>query len=132
MRNQKLSQFSELQKVMLINAHPVKNIFNLISLPFIFYFLWIHDPIMALTTGLGIALLGTILATAFWKMDVVKISTTFFGKLYMCFATKIGFGLYITSHILIPLGFWLNNLSVALVGLMLMIIAILIYKRVLN
>ena len=125
-------EFSEIEKVMLINAHPVKNLFNFIGLAFGLYFLWQKDAVMALITGLGPALLGTIIATAFFKIDIEKLARTTWGKLFLCYTTKIGFGLYIASHILVPLGFWLNNLLVSVVGLFCLIIGVLIYKKVLN
>ncbi len=126
----KRERFTELQKVMLINAHPVKMVFNTIGGIIALYFLWQHQGINALVIGLGISLLGTVF-TLIKKFDYKKIATSFLGKLFMCYTSGIGFALYLTSHILVPYAFWIHNLYVALLGLLVLLIGILIYQKVL-
>lgn len=124
------TEFSELQKVMLINAAPIKLVFNTVGGAIALYFLWNHDGINALVYGLGIALLGTVFSL-FKKFDHKEIAKTVFGKWFLCYTSGIGFALYLISHILIPYAFWINNLSVALLGLLILFVGAVIYKQAL-
>jgi hypothetical protein len=116
---------------MLVNAHPVKIVFNAVAAAVAFYYLWFHQGINALIFGFGICLLGTVFSL-FRKLDHNKIATTFLGEFFMCYTTGIGFALYLASHILIPWAFWLHNLYVGLLGLLLLLVGALIYKKVLT
>lgn len=130
----KSKHFTELQKTMLINAHPVKMIFNLIGASVGLYFLWFHQGLNALVFGFGIILLGTVLSLSnlFGKFDVNRLSKTLLGRMHLQYTTGVGFFLYLGSHILIPYAFWIHNLLVALLGLLFLVVGALIYKKVLR
>lgn len=119
---------------MLINAHPIKMIFNLIGALIAFYFLWFHQGLNALVFGFGTILLGTVLSLSnlFGKFDINRLSGTFLGRLHMRYTTGIGFALYLGGHILIPYAFWIHNLLVALLGVLFLVAGALIYEKVLS
>ena len=50
-----------------------------------------------------------------------KIEDTFFGKIFLRYSTPFGFICYLASHIVIPLSFWLHNLLVSLLGLIILV-----------
>jgi hypothetical protein len=126
-----IKNYTELQKVMLVNAHPIKLIFNAIGGGLGLYFLWQQDGLNALVIGFGICLLGTVFSL-FKKLDLEKTASTFWGKFFLCYSSGIGFALYLISHILIPYAFWIHNLFVALFGLLVLLVGALIYRKVLT
>ena len=124
-----LSNLSGFQKLMLLNAHPIKMVFNYIGGAIGLYFLWQHRGWYALIFGLGVALLGTLISKLFGGYDAQKIASTLWGKIFLCYSTTIGFILYISSHILIPYACWAHNLYLGLLGLAFLCIGFLIYRK---
>jgi hypothetical protein len=127
-----MAKFTQLQKIMLVNAHPVKNLLNLIGATLGLYYLWQNQVINALIFGFGLILVGTVLATGFGKFNPEKIASTFWGKIFLCYTNGVTFFLYIAAHILIPYGFWIHNLYVSLIGVLMLLAGLLIYHRVLH
>lgn len=128
----KSRRLTELQKTMLVNAHPVKMIFNLIGASIGFYFLWWHQWLPALIFGFGMILLGTVLSLSkiFGKYDLNRLSRTFLGRLHLRYTTGIGFVLYLGGHMLIPYAFWAHSLFAALLGILFLVAGALIYEKV--
>ena len=114
----KLNKF---EKLMVLNAAPIKQVFNYSGGAIGMYFLWDHDWISALVYCLGIVFLGSILAAFVFRYKAEKVADSFSGKAYLRFSTPIGFSLYLASHILIPFSFWTHNLYFVALGLALFI-----------
>lgn len=127
-----MAKFTELQKIMLINAHPVKNFLTFVGGAIACYYLWLGQGINALVFGFGLVLTGTLLVTGFGKFNPRKTASTFWGEIFLSYTNGVTFSLYIAAHILIPLAFWIHNLYVALIGLLMLSVGIFIYRKVLH
>lgn len=118
MSSQNLTGF---QKLMLLNAHPFKQLLNYIGGAVGLYFLWVHEPLKAAVFGFGIVLLGSFISVLTGKYDPREIAKTGWGKIFLHYTSLPGFTLYLASHILVPVAFWLHNLPLALIGVGLLI-----------
>ncbi len=117
---------TKFEKLMLINAHPVKfwlnNAGGLIGI----YFLWHHDLIKAILTGGLFIFGGTFLTVKVFSFNADDISKTYLGKLFLLCSSKPGFIIYMLSHILIPISSWFNNVFGMISGLFMFIFGTLI------
>jgi hypothetical protein len=106
---------------MLINAHPAKLVLNTVGGAIALYYLWGHQIFHAIILGGILIVTGTIITTRFYKFSPEKVTDTFLGKLFLRYSTALGFLFYLASHILIPLSFWLHNLYITALGLLLLV-----------
>ena len=116
-----LKTLTKFQKLMLINAHPSKLVLNTIGGAIALFYLWKHQILFAILFGGLFIVAGTIITTQFYKFSLDKIADTFFGKIFLRYSTPFGFICYLASHIVIPLSFWLHNLLVSLLGLIILV-----------
>lgn len=114
---------TKLQKLMLINAYPIKLIFNSIGGIIALYFLWKRELLYSLILG-AIFILGGTLMTIKSKTPISVLADTFFGKVFMRYSTKWGFTCYSISHVIIPISFWCHNLYLAAMGTFFLLIGL--------
>ena len=103
----KLTKF---EKLMLVNAQPIKFWLNIVGGFTVLYFLWEHDIIKAILLGGTIIFVATILAKKYSKLNDAEIAKTRMGNIFFTIFHKVGLICYLISHILIPLSFWYHNL----------------------
>ena len=115
---------SRFQKLMLINAHPVKLAFNAVGGILALYYLYIHHLVLAILLGGLFIAAGTIFTTLIFRLDYEQISTSLFGKIFMHYSTKLGFTFYSISHFLIPLAFWFHNQYLLALGLICLLVGL--------
>lgn len=113
---------------MLINAHPSKLVLNSIGGVIALFYLWKHQILFAIFLGGIFVITGTIITTKFYKFSPEKTADAFFGKIFLRYSTAFGFTFYLASHILIPLSFWLHNLYLALLSLILLLCGLIEFK----
>ena len=116
--NMALTKF---QRLMLMNAQPIKFWLNIIGGLIAIYFLWKHELINAMIFGGIIILTGTFFATKYSKLTPEEIAKTKIGGIFLRYSTKFGLTCYLISHILIPTAFWYHNLILLGVGLLFLI-----------
>lgn len=117
----KLTKFN---KLMLINAQPIKFWLNILGGLIALYFLWYQEIIKAILIGGVIIFLGTFLATKYSRLNEEEVAKTKMGNIFLQYSTRFGFTCYLISHILIPVSFWYHNLVLAGVGLMVLIVGL--------
>ena len=122
-------ELTKFEKLMLINAQPIKFWLNIIGGLIALYLLWEHDIIKAILIGGVIIFAGTFLATKYSKLNDEEISKTKMGKIFLQYSTKFGFFCYLFSHVLIPISFWYHNLVLTGVGLIVLIVGLIRVKQ---
>lgn len=120
---------SKFEKLMLINAQPIKFWLNIVGGLIALYLLWEHDIIKAVLIGGAIIFAGTFLATKYSKLHDEEISKTKMGKIFLQYSTKFGFMCYLISHVLIPISFWHHNFILTGVGLLVLIVGLIRIKH---
>jgi hypothetical protein len=113
----KLSRF---QKVMLINAQPVKFWLNLVGGVIALYLLWAHKLAAALLSGGFFILAGTYHAKRYSRLKHEEVAQTRLGHIFLQYSTPFGFVCYLASHVLIPVSFWFHQWMVAGAGMVLL------------
>src|SRR6188474_1082152 len=103
-------ELTKFEKLMLINAQPIKFWLNIAGGLIALYLLWKHDLIKAILIGGVVIFAGTFLAAKYSMQTDDEIAKTKMGKIFLQYATKFGFTCYLISHFLIPLSFWYHNL----------------------
>ena len=122
----KLTKF---EKLMLINAQPIKFWLNIVGGFIVLYFLWEHDIIKAILIGGTIIVAASILAKKYSKLNVEEIAKTKIGNIFLQYSTRFGLVCYVISHILIPLSFWYHNLFFSGVGLIVLLVGLIGIKQ---
>ena len=122
----KLTKF---EKLMLINAQPIKFWLNIVGGLIVLYFLWEHDIIKAILIGGTIIVAATILAKKYSRLNDEEIAKTKMGSIFLQYSTRFGLMCYLISHILIPVSFWYHNLVFSGVGLFVLIIGLIGIKQ---
>lgn len=117
----KLTKF---EKLMIINAQPIKFWLNIVGGLIALYLLWEHAIIKAISIGGVIIFAGTFLATKYSKLNNEEIAKTKMGNIFLQYSTKFGFICYLIGHILIPISFWYHDLVLAGVGLIVLIVGL--------
>lgn len=121
------ADMTKFQKLMLINAYPVKMVFNSVGGIGALYFLWEHELLYAIILGGIFIFSGTLLASKS-KASPIAISETFLGKIFLRYSTKWGFVCYLVSHALIPISFWFHNMYLAVLGALFLLIGLMKFK----
>ena len=122
-------ELSKFEKLMLINAQPIKFWLNIVGGLIALYLLWEHDIIKAILIGGAIIFAGTFLATKYSKLNDEEIAKTQMGNIFLQYSTKFGFMCYLISHVLIPISFWYHNLVLTGVGLLVLIVGLIRIKH---
>lgn len=122
-------ELTKFQRLMLINAQPIKFWLNIIGGLIALYFLWKHEIIYAIVVGGFIIFTATFLATKYSKLTIEEIAKTKIGNIFLRYATTFGFTCYLLSHILIPISFWLHSLILSGIGLLFLIIGLIKQKQ---
>jgi hypothetical protein len=117
-------RLSKFEKLMLINAQPIKFCLNIVGGLIALYLLWEHDLIKAILIGGVIIFTGTFLATKYSKLNDEEIAKTKMGNIFLRYSTKFGFICYLISHVLIPISFWYHNLLLMGVGLIVLMVGL--------
>lgn len=112
---------------MLINAHPAKNILNLLGVIVACIFLSKGAWFKGLVSGFLLIFSGTVISTLIWKIPIEKLDGSFWGKVSLRFTTPWTFILYLVSHILIPLSFLFGNYYLFIIGIICYIIPQIVY-----
>lgn len=120
---------TKFQRLMLINAQPIKFWFNIVGGLIALYFLWKHDIINALLFGGIVIFTGTFLAIKYSKLTTEEIAKTKIGNAFLRYSTTLGFTCYLISHILIPVSFWLHSFILLGAGLLFLIIGLMRLKN---
>lgn len=120
---------TKFQKLMLINAQPIKFWLNIIGALIALYFLWKHELINAMIFGGIIIFAGTLFATKYSKLSTEEIAKTRIGNIFLRYTTTFGFTCYLVSHILIPISFWHHNLILLGIGLLFLFFGLIKPKR---
>lgn len=127
-----LKTLTKFQRLMLINAHPAKLLLNTFGGAIALFYLWENQILFAILFG-GISIVaGTLITTKFYKFNPEIIAGTFFGEIFLQYASTFGFIFYLASHILIPLSFWLHNLKLTVIGLILLACGLVKIKQARN
>ncbi len=113
---------TKFQKLMLLNAQPVKFWLNNVGGGIALFFLWNHAIMHALIFGGGIILFGTVLSAKISKTPPEELAKTNIGSIFLRYSTKFGFTCYLISHTLIPLSIWMHNFILTAAGLLALII----------
>ncbi len=88
MNTKKLTRF---QKLMLLNAHPLKQLLNYIGGAIGLYFLWLHKPFSAAIYGFGIIFFGSLISIVIGKSDPYETVKTNWGKIFLHYTSiKVG------------------------------------------
>ena len=122
----KLTKF---EKLMLINAQPIKFWLNIVGGFIGLYFLWEHDLVKAILIGGTIIVAATILAKKYSKLNGEEIAKTKLGNIFLQYSTRFGLICYLISHILILLSFWYHNLVFSGVGIIVLIVGLIGIKQ---
>jgi hypothetical protein len=116
---------SKFEKLMLLNAHPLKFSLNIIGGIIALYFLWEHMIVRALVFGAIFTFIGSIITLKFGHFDADKISLSFLGRIFLRYSNLISFLFYLSSHIIIPIGFWIHSIQLFVLGLILLMAGLL-------
>jgi len=117
-------QLTKFQKLMLINAQPIKFWLNLAGGFIALYLLWEHEIIKAILIGGPIIFAGTFLANKYSRLNEEEIAKTKMGIIFLQYSTKFGFACYLTSHVIIPLSIWYHNLILTAIGVVVLIVGL--------
>jgi len=122
-------QLTKFQKLMLVNAQPIKFWLNIAGGLIALYFLWEHEIIKAILVGGSIIFGGTFLATKYSRLNVEEIAKTRMGNIFLQYSTRFGFICYLIGHALIPLSFWYHNFVLTGVGLIALVVGLFRIKK---
>src|SRR4030095_2656707 len=115
----KLSKF---EKLMLVNAHPLKFSLNIAGGILALYLLWDQQLVNAILFGGIFIFLGTVLSLKIGNFDAHKIALNFWGRIFLRYSRPTGFILYLSGHIIIPIAFWFHNLQLCALGIFLLLL----------
>lgn len=121
----KLSKF---EKLMLVNAHPLKFSLNIAGGLLALYLLWDQQLINAILFGGIFIFLGTVLTLKFGHFDADKTALNFWGRVFLRYSSPLGFILYLSGHIIIPIAFWFHSLQLCAVGIFLLLLGQIKFK----
>ena len=123
---------TKFQRLMMINAHPIKFWANIIGGLITLYFLWKHDLFYALLLGGLIIFGGTFFTTKYSKLSLEEIAGTRLGNLFRHYTTPLGFTCYCISHIIIPVSFWYHELILFGIGIVFLMMGLFNRVSILN
>ena len=104
---------------MLLHAHPVKFIAEILGAIWSVYFLWHHNWIWAVIVSLIGFLLSTLLL---WNKQVDHLATTSLGKVMLVYGTPFNFLLYNLSALPVIYGLWIHDALFILIGLSILLL----------
>jgi hypothetical protein len=114
-------ELTKFEKLMLVNAHPLKFYLNIAGAIAALYFLWNQQLVSAILFGGIFIFLGTALTLKIGHFDANKTAQNFWGRVFLRYSSPIGFTLYLSSHIIIPIAFWFHNLLLCALGIFLLL-----------
>jgi len=115
----KLSKF---EKLMPVNAHPLKFYLNIAGGILALYLLWHQQLFNAILIGGIFIFIGTILTLKTGHFDIHKVALNFWGQVFLRYSRPAGFILYLSGHIIIPIAFWFHNLQLYALGIFLLLL----------
>ena len=104
---------------MLLHAHPIKFIAEILGVIWSVYFLWHHNWIGAVIVSLVGFLLSTLLL---WKQPIDHLATTSLGKVMSVYGTPFNFLLYNLSALPVIYGLWTHDALFILIGLSILLL----------
>ena len=100
-------------RLMVLHAHPIKFIAEILGVMWSMYFLWRRNRIGAVIVGVLGFLLSTILL---WNKPIEGLATTQLGKIMAVYATPLNFMLYNLSALPVIYGLWTHSVVFILLG----------------
>ena len=104
---------------MLQHAHPAKFVAEILGIISCTYFLWLHNWIGAVITGVILFLGSTI---ALWNKPVENLAETALGKIMLVYATPSNFMIYNVSALPVIFGLWTHQVLYVLAGYSLLLL----------
>ncbi len=98
---------------MLQHAHPAKFVAEILGIISCTYFLWIHNWIGAVISGVILFLGSTI---ALWNKPVENFADTALGKIMLVYATPFNYFIYNVSALPVIYGLWTHQGLYIVVG----------------
>jgi hypothetical protein len=104
---------------MLQHAHPAKFVAEILGILSCTYFLWIHNWIGAMISGVILFLGSTI---ALWNKPVENLADTALGKIMLVYASAFNYFIYNVSSLPVIFGLWTHQVLYVVAGYSLLLL----------